>query len=289
MARPLRIEFDGAVYHVTSRGNERKDVFRDDKDRTAFLGILTKCCNLFHWVCHAYCLMNNHYHLVIETLDSTLSRGMRQLNGAYTQKFNWNHDRVGHLFQGRYKAVLIEKESHLLEACRYVVLNPIRAKMITAPQHWQWSSYRGTCGLSTPAACLTVEWVLQQFGSTRQLAIREYKKFVQDGIEAPSLWEDLRCQILLGDEAFIDKFSEVAKGAEELREIPRSQRFLSRPSLQDLFFELNNKQHRNELINEAVQAHGYSQKEVADHLRLHYATISRILAKNNGKTSRSKT
>ena len=177
MARPLRIEFAGAVYHITSRGNERKEVFRNDKDRAAFLDILAKCCNLFNWVCHTYCLMSDHYHLVIETLHSTLSRGMRQLNGVYTQKFNWNHDRGGHLFQGRYKAVLIEKESHLLEACRYVVLNPIRAKIIADPKQWQWSSYRGTCGFATPAACLTVDWVLQQFGNTRKPAIKKYRKF----------------------------------------------------------------------------------------------------------------
>ena len=290
MARPLRIEFAGAVYHITSRGNDRKEVFRDDKDRAAFLGILAKCCNLFNWVCHAYCLMDNHYHLVIETLDSTLSRGMQQLNGVYTQKFNWNHDCVGHVFQGRYKAILIQKESHLLEACRYVVLNPVRAKIVGEPRQWKWSSYRGTCGLATPTACLTVDWVLEQFGSNRNSANRKYQEFVKDGINVKPLWEDLRCQVLLGDEVFIDRFSEVAKGAEELKEIPRSQRFLSRPALHDLFCEnqADNRKQRNEVITEAVQVHGYSQKEVADYLELHYCTISRILAKSE-KRSRSKT
>ncbi|WP_235840290.1 transposase [Citrifermentans pelophilum] len=135
MARPLRIEFPGAVYHITSRGNEQKDVFRDDKDRTIFLDILAKSCNLFNWLCHAHCLMGNHYHLIIETIDDPLSRGMRHLNGVYTQKFNWNHHRVGHVFQGRYKAILIEKESHLLEACRYVVLNPVRARLAADPRN----------------------------------------------------------------------------------------------------------------------------------------------------------
>ena len=166
-------------------------------------------------------------------------------------------------------------------ACRYVVLNPVRAKMVTDPKQWQWSSYRGTCGLTTPAACLTIDWVLQQFGSNRKSACKQYREFVKDGINARSIWEDLRCQILLGSEAFIDSLSEVAKGAEEFKEIPRSQRFLTRPALLELFCHArHDKRQRNRAIVEAVQYHGYSQKEVADHLRLHHGTISRVLLVN---------
>jgi REP element-mobilizing transposase RayT len=117
MARPLRIEYEGAVYHVTSRGNERKPVFKDDGDREVFLDILHKVNKRYNFLCYAYCLMDNHYHLIIETPDGNLSKGMRQLNGVYTQAFNKRHHRVGHIFQGRYKAVLIQKESHLLEVC----------------------------------------------------------------------------------------------------------------------------------------------------------------------------
>ena len=142
MARPLRIEYDGALYHITSRGNERKAIFRDDEDRKNFLDNLLKVDERFNWICHAYCLMNNHYHLIIETPDGNLSGGMRQLNGIYTQYFNRRHKRAGHIFQGRYKAVLIEKESYLLEVSRYVVLNPVRAKAVETPEDWQWSSYK---------------------------------------------------------------------------------------------------------------------------------------------------
>ncbi len=124
MARPLRIEYSGAVYHITSRGNEKKPVFRDEEDRCTFLDILERVNKRYNWICHAYCLMDNHYHLLIETPDGNLSMGMRQLNGVYTQLFNKRHKRTGHLFQGRYKAILIQKDSHLLEVCRYVVLNP---------------------------------------------------------------------------------------------------------------------------------------------------------------------
>ena len=123
MARPLRIEYPGAVYHVTSRGNEKKPVFRDDIDRENFLNTLQHVNKRYNWICHAYCLMTNHYHLLIETPDGNLALGMRQLNGVYTQLFNKRHGRTGHLFQGRYKAILIQKDSHLLEVCRYVVLN----------------------------------------------------------------------------------------------------------------------------------------------------------------------
>jgi REP element-mobilizing transposase RayT len=130
MARPLRVQYAGAAYHVTSRGNAGSSIFKDDKDRLTLLKVLKDVNDRYHWFCHAYCLMDNHYHLVIETPDGNLSRGMRHLNGVYTMRFNRDHQRVGHVFQGRYKAILIQKESHLLEVCRYVVLNPVRAGMV---------------------------------------------------------------------------------------------------------------------------------------------------------------
>ena len=148
MARPLRIEFPSAVYHVTSRGNGRAAIYLDDGDREAFLKVLGEVCRRMRWLCYSYCLMTNHYHLVIETLDNTLSKGMRQLNGVYTQCFNRHHGRVGHVFQGRYKAILVDREPYLLELVRYVVLNPIRANMVTSPEQWRWSSYHATAGAS---------------------------------------------------------------------------------------------------------------------------------------------
>ncbi len=122
MARPLRLEFTGALYHITSRGDRHEDIYEDDADRKAFTSVLGNVCKTYNWVCHAYCLMSNHYHLLIETPDANLSRGMRQLNGVYTQTFNRAHGQAGHVFQGRYKAVLVEKDSYLLELSRYIVL-----------------------------------------------------------------------------------------------------------------------------------------------------------------------
>ena len=130
MARPLRLEFAGAVYHVTSRGNARQDIVGDDDDRRSFLTLLGHVIDRFGWRCHAYCLMDNHYHLLLETPRPNLSRGMRQLNGRYTQAYHRRHHRGGHLFQGRFKAILVEKDAHLLELCRYVVLNPVRAQLV---------------------------------------------------------------------------------------------------------------------------------------------------------------
>jgi REP element-mobilizing transposase RayT len=146
MARPIRIEFSGALYHVTSRGDRREAIYDDDADHACFLDALGQVAADVNWICHAYCLMTNHYHLVIETPDSNLSKGMRQLNGVFTQNSNRRHGRTGHLFQGRFKAILVDGDSYLLELARYVVLNPVRARMVSQPGAWPWSSYDAMVG-----------------------------------------------------------------------------------------------------------------------------------------------
>lgn len=276
MARPLRVQFNGALYHVTSRGNAREDIFDDDADRHAFLGCLGKVVTRFHWFCHAYCLMNNHYHLVLETPDANLSKGMRQLNGIYTQRSNRRHRTVGHLFQGRYKAILIQKESHLLEVCRYVVLNPVRAKAVERVEQWKWSSYRATAGLAKSPPWLAVDWVLRQFGQRRPQATSHYRRFVGEGMGRPSIWAGVHAQVLLGEEDFVEKLKGYVKGYEEMAEIPRRQRYVGRPQLQQLFDGKLTKAKRNAVIGQAVHRYGYSQREVADWLGLHYATVSRL-------------
>jgi putative transposase len=142
MARPLRIEYPGAMYHITSRGNARPPVFDDDRDRRAFLMILEDVVRRYHWLCHAFCLMDNH--LLVETVNGNVCLGMRHLNGVYTQAFNRRHHRVGHVFQGRFTSVLVEQASSLLELCRYVVLNPVRAGIVKHPGAYKWSSYQAT-------------------------------------------------------------------------------------------------------------------------------------------------
>lgn len=288
MARPLRIEYDGAVHHVTSRGNARKPIFKDDADRSIFLELLYKVNKRYNLLCHAYCLMNNHYHLVIETPDGNLSKGMRQINGIYTQSFNRKHKRVGHVFQGRYKAILIQKESHLLEVCRYVVLNPVRAKAVKRPDEWKWSSYRATAGMEKAHLCLTTDWITGQFAIRKRTARKSYREFVAAGVGEESIWKDVKGQSLLGEEDFAEGLINYVKGYEEIEEIPKSQRYLNRPGLKDIFNEdtLSNKRRRDERIKEAVQKYGYSQKEVSQYLKMHYSTISRIM---NVKTAKVKT
>jgi len=279
MARPLRIEFPGAVYHLTSRGNEKKRIFLADEDRKSFLNLLADVNTRYHWMCHAYCLMNNHYHLLIETPEGNLSIGMRQLNGVYTQAFNRRHGRVGHLFQGRFKAILIEKDTHLLEACRYVVLNPVRAGAIENPEQWKWSSYRATEGREKPHPCLSTDWILHQFGGAREKAKREYRRFVREGMRRESLWGEVKAQSILGTEGFVERLIDYLRGHKDIPEIPKTQRYLNRPGLGELFSArvLQDMGKRNERIEEALERHGYTQREVADHLGMHFTSISRIM------------
>ncbi len=279
MARPLRIEYDGALYHVTSRGNERKAIFRDDEDRLRFLDTLQKVNERYNWICHGYCLMSNHYHLIIETPDGNLSHGMRQINGLYTQLFNKRHNRVGHIFQGRYKAILIQKESHLLEASRYVVLNPVRAKAVKEPDEWEWSSYRGTAGKEKPHPCLAIDWILGQFGSKRRESEKKYSEFVMAGIGGEKIWKGVKGQSILGEDEFIERFLNHVKGYEEVKEIPKNQRYIGRPGVAELLKGTKGRKEISRKAKEAVERYGYSQKEVADYLGIHYSTVSRMVNK----------
>ena len=279
MARPLRIEYDGAVYHVTARGNARKAIYKDDEDRNTFLEVLHQVNERFNWLCHAYCLMNNHYHLLIETPDGNLSKGMRQLNGVFTQRFNNRHHRVGHIFQGRYKSILIDNEGYLLEVSRYVVLNPVRAKAAEKPEDWKWSSYRGTAGLEVPHRCLTTDWLLGQFGTRKRHAESKYREFVWAGVGERDLWKKVRGQSILGEDDFIGRILGHVKGHEEIKEIPRSQRFVGRPAISAVLSEgaYANKKTRAVVVRQAFLDHGYSLKEIADCLGVHYSTVSRIV------------
>lgn len=268
MARPLRLEFPGALYHLTSRGDGREDVFLTAADREAFLQVLAQVVDRFGWLCHAYCLMDNHYHLLVETPQANLSRGMRQLNGVYTQAFNRAHGRVGHVFQGRFKSILVEKEPHLLELARYVVLNPVRARSVRRGVDWPWGSYRATAGLEAAPSFLTVDWILGQFGRNRRKAQEAYRRFVAEGRET-SPWDALVGQVFLGSERFVRRLQ--AK-AGPLSEVPRRQR-TARPPLATVFA----RGREEKAIVNAYRKHRYTLKEIGDHLGVHYATVSRRL------------
>jgi REP element-mobilizing transposase RayT len=211
MARPLRLEFAGALYHVTARGNERRSIFLGDVgDRAAFLELLGATCERFNWLVHAYCLMTNHYHLLVETPDANLSKGMRQLNGVFTQ----------HLFQGRFKAILVERENYLLELSRYVVLNPVRAGMVAAPSDWAWSSYRAVVGDVPAPGWLETDAVLRTFAEDRITAVAGYRRFVTEGIGAASPWQALKGQIYLGSEPFVERMQARIDPGRPLQDVP---------------------------------------------------------------------
>ena len=282
MARPLRIEYPGAVYHVTSRGNARNKIFADDQDREDFLFVLGSVIKRYNWLCHAYCLMDNHYHLMIETPDANLSLGMRQLNGVYTQKYNRRHNEPGHIFQGRFKAILVDKDNYLLELCRYVVLNPTRAKMVERPEQWIWSSYRATAGSKPVPEYLTADWILGLFGRKRKIAQKKYRMFVEEGMQQASPWEELQGQVLMGKEGFIEKFKDLLTEKEQVKEIPRHQRYVSRPSLDRLFKGSAMRTRRAKNITDAHLKYGYTLKEIADHLKIHYTTVSRVIKGQRG-------
>jgi len=288
MARPLRIEFPGALYHLTARGNARQNIFFDNADRHLFLSVLDRVVLRFRLVLHAYCLMDNHYHLLLETPEANLSKALRQLNGVYTQAFNRRHGKVGHVLQGRFKAILVERDSYLLELCRYVVLNPVRAKITRKPDIYRWSSYRASAGLVPVPMFLTVDWLLSQFGKQRAAAQRKYRIFVAEGIGQTSPWEKLQGQVLLGGQAFVERLQPGLRERRPIKEIPRTQRFAARPTLAQLFRSgvLAVLPHRNEVIRRAHLEHGYSLSEIGRAVGLHYSTISRMVNQEGKRNAR---
>jgi putative transposase len=206
MARPLRIAFPGAFYHVTARGNERKAVFKSKRDREKFLEYLESATESYQAVIHAYCLMDNHYHLLLETPAGNLSRIMHHVNGAYTTYFNVKQARIGHLFQGRYKAIVVEKEEYAKELSRYIHLNPVRAKMVQTPEQYAWTSYRFYIGKEKAPPWLQRRFILGYFGRSIKAAQKDYEKFVTQLVDKDyeSPLKDVFGSTLLGRQAFID-------------------------------------------------------------------------------------
>lgn len=279
MSRPLRIEYPGAVYHITSRGNGKQNIFFEDRDRKVFLSLLWEVIKREKWICYGYCLMDNHYHLLIETTRPNLSRGMRQLNGDYAQKLNNMKGSVGHVFESRYKSILVEKDNYLLELCRYIVLNPIRARMVESPEEWRWSSYRAILGLTKVPKHLNIKWVLSNFNEDMEKGKEEYKKFVLEGIKEESPWRKLRGRIFLGSKRFIEKHEGKLSTKEEDEEIATIERFASRPDLEEIFKEIKTKEERDKRICKAYEEYRYSLKEIGDFLKIHYSTVSKARKK----------
>lgn len=278
MARPLRIEYPGALYHLTSRGNARAPIFLDDQDRRRMLLVVAGLVARYGWRIHAYCLMGNHYHLLAETPRPNLSRGMRWLNGVYTQRFNRRHARVGHVFQGRFKAILVERDRYLLELARYIVLNPVRAGLAAGAGDWPWSSYRATSGACPAPAWLCTAWVIEQFGDSTAAARHRYREFVNAGSGQQSPWEQLRGQVFLGSDAFVQTLAPRLAELGGTPEAPRAQRLAPRPSLAELLLPCatTDRACREAAIQDAYLRHSYTLADIARHLGVHYTTVSRL-------------
>jgi len=276
MARPLRIEYSGAFYHVTARGDRREAIYEDDRDREAFLGVLKEVVESFGWRCHAYCQMTNHYHLFVETPHANLSKGMRQLNGVYTQWSNRRHRRSGHLFQGRYKGILVDSDGYLQELSRYLVLNPVRAGMVTDPADWPWSSYRATAGLAPEPDWLTIDSLLGTFGRTKTHARKAYRLFVQQGIGGESIWSRLNRQVFLGDDHFVERMQRRLGDRRDDVQIPKTQRRRPVPSLDQLCHDSGT---RDAAIVAAHATGEYSYSQIGAFFGLHFASVGRIVRK----------
>ena len=236
MARPLRIQFPGAVYHVISRGNERKRIVRDDADREKRLDWLRRTVEVYGWELHAFVLMNNHEHLFVQTPLPNLSAGMQYLNGSYTSYFNRRHRRAGHLFQGRFKGHLVEEEGYFLEISRYIHLNPVRAKMVAAPDEYRWSSFAGYVHVRKKVPWVCYAKVLGEFGREQTAARRAYGRFVRAGIDRPppSPFRQAIGGLLVGSEKFASRIKRIVDAAPSDREVPDLRRLKSRPTLSQI-------------------------------------------------------
>ena len=264
---------------MTSRGDRRENIYEDDDDRLRFLEILETVVVDYNWLCHGYCLMDNHYHFIIETLDGNLSKGMRQLNGVYTQTSNRRHGRSGHLFQGRYKAILVDKDRYLLELSRYVVLNPLRAKgMVDQLEDWPWSSYLAMIGDAPRPEWLTTDWILSLFGKQRRVAMERYRQFVLEGVQhQPEIWSNLKGQIYLGDEAFVTEMQKRIGREKDDLNIPKQQKRPIAKPLPEIAAQYTD---RNTAIIATYKTGAYSQREIGDFYQLHPTTIGAIVRKN---------
>jgi putative transposase len=284
MSRPLRIEFPGAVYHVTSRGDRREAIYLDDADRVAQLAIIERAMERFDAQVLAYCLMGNHFHLVLHTRHANLSRLMRHVNGVYTQAYNRRHGLVGHLFQGRFKAILVDRDAYLLALCRYVERNPVAAGMVARVGDWPWSSYRAHVG-----AVPTPDWLDSDglrghllghspAGSQdRRRAAQRYAALVCETREEDgSFWHGaLRGQVFLGDEAFVERMQAlVAPHLLSDKQIPKAQRHRLR-TWQDCLAQCGGRSHA---LHMAYRECGATMTMLSQQAGLSVSHVSRLIA-----------
>lgn len=290
MARPLRIEAPGHYFHVLARGNARQPIFLDDEDRARFLETVGEALERFRARCHAYCLMGNHYHLLLQPTEENLSRTLRHVNGVYSQRFNRRHGRVGHVFAGRFKSLLVDRESYLKEIVRYILLNPVRAGLVKTPEAWRWSSYRKTTGRTTTPGWLTVADLLDVFGGgARDAAQGSFRRFVSEGLGpiAESTSDPIEIAAarggILGNRSFVTSLTPRIEPRAKNGEHPRRERHVGRPSLAELFRSVpGTGPETAAAVRAARVSHGYSVGEIAAWLAVDRRTVSEVLRRAMG-------
>jgi len=273
MNRPLRIELDNSLYHITARGNRRGPIYLSDSDRLTWLSFVGETCERFNFQVLAYCQMSNHFHILLEAIDGEIGRGMCHLNGKYSRYFNRAHGFIGHVFQGRYKAILCQSELYLNELCRYIELNPVRAKMVEHPRDWPWSSFPAMMGIVDCPKWLKSDLVLAHFGNSKLDARRLYQEFVLAGIGGTSPLAEVSNHLVLGDEEF--QASIVGMPVEgNPFEVKRAQRRAVARPLHEYFSEYRN---AKEAMARAYFSLAYSMPEIALYAGVSVKTVSRAV------------
>jgi REP element-mobilizing transposase RayT len=254
-------------------------IFHNEKDWVKFIQFMERVIDKYNWICHAYCLMGTHYHILLETPDANMVPGMKQLNQFYSQFYNWKYQRAGPVLQGRYKAWLVEKEEKFLDNSRYIVNNPAEAKMVQHPSEWPWSSFRATRGMEKVPGYLETDFLLRHFSSSRRKAQMMYEDYVLAGIGMQSPLLEARNQIFLGSDSFIAEAMQYTEGADLLSDIPKIQKLAARPALESIFEtgSVTSKETRNLKIKEAYEKHRYTLREIGQHLQLNADYLSRRL------------
>jgi putative transposase len=277
MARRRRIQYPGAVYHVMARGNRKARIFEDEEDCRRFLDLLARMTTRYRYRVYAACLMVNHYHIVGETTLGNLAHAMRYLNGVYAQASNRRHRRTGHLFEARYRSLNVQRESYLKRAARYVVLNPVRARLVMAPGAWPWTTYRATAGLEPPPAWLSLDWLEWAFRADSRIeASRRYREYVETPRPAGALVNTRA--LALGGPAFRQQMADLARGLEIDRSLPGPQGAVARPALSEVLADATGARARRRLaIYRAHATHGYRQSDIARHLGVNPSSVSRML------------
>ena len=273
MARRPRLQLPGALYHVMSRGNRKLPIFEDDDDRRLLLKTLHRMADRYSVRCLAYCLMSNHYHLLLETPRANLSLAMRYVNGVYTQASNRRHRRTGHVFEGRFRSIVVDSHAYLRDLARYIVLNPVKARLVNDAWSWAWSSYRATAGLAPAPAGLCLEWLEEAFGGPIEEAQLKYRLFVNDVLTKFSEIND--DALFLGPKPFEAALRQRLGPASDRPRRPRALRALARPTLVELFpVRPISILVRDRLIRRAHVRFGYRLSEIAAHLSLHPSSAS---------------